>query len=211
MNMFLNDMMKDKHMTRAHLRRQSGLPESTLRNILNGTTQLDHCEAATLLSLANVMGTTVKDLLCKYWAECGTDAEPEAKAVHDGESILYFYMMYEAALIKRRLLGDIGFIREMSGCQWIERFYSDSQYRIALFLLGLVDYLSRQHHLKPNPQYDEYRKLSLDQPVYSPSTMANYDDPDAYKKAMAYAETCSIPELARFNIYMTREDINLLN
>ena len=99
MNMFLNDMMKEKHMTRADLRRQSGLPESTLRNILNGNTQFDHCEAATLLSLANVMDTTVEDLLCKYWAECGTDAEPEIKAVHDGESVLYFYMMYEAALI----------------------------------------------------------------------------------------------------------------
>ena len=208
--MFLNDMMNHKHITRTDLRCMTGLPESTLRNILNGNTQIDHCEAATLLSLANALDTTVEDILCKYWAECEANMKPEKSPVHDKHSLLFFYMMYEAALIKLNDIGEVDFIREMYEFQWIERFYSDGLYRIALFLLAMVDYLSRKHHLKLNPKYDQHRKLSLDAPVYSLITMDDYDDPDACAKAKAYAECHSIPEFARFNLFMTREDIRPL-
>ena len=101
MNMFLNDMMNHKHMTRTDLRCMTGLPESTLRNTLNGNTQIDHCEAATLLSLANALDTTVEDILCKYWAECEADMKPEKSPVHDKHSLLFFYMMSAQSMASR--------------------------------------------------------------------------------------------------------------
>jgi hypothetical protein len=48
----------------------------------------------------------------------------------------------------------------------------------------------------------------LDRPVYSLSTLEEYDDSDALDNARAYAEAYAIPELADFNIFMTEEDIS---
>ena len=61
--MLLLELMNEKHMTRAELSRRSGVPESTLRDILNGKAQIDHCEAGTLLAIADVLETTVDEIV----------------------------------------------------------------------------------------------------------------------------------------------------
>ena len=50
--MYLNELMNACHMSRAELSARSNIPESTLRDILNGKAQLDRCEAATLYNIA---------------------------------------------------------------------------------------------------------------------------------------------------------------
>ena len=50
--MFLNNLMNSRNLTRAELSASSNIPESTLRDILNGKAQLDRCEAVTLYNLA---------------------------------------------------------------------------------------------------------------------------------------------------------------
>ena len=52
--MFLNNLMNSRNLTRAELSASSNIPESTLRDILNGKAQLDRCEAVTLYNLAYV-------------------------------------------------------------------------------------------------------------------------------------------------------------
>ena len=81
-------------------------------------------------------------------------------------------------------------------------------YREALFVLGLTDYLNRKLGKKTDPRFDAYRVYRLDNPVYSLSTIEEYDDPKELENAKAYAETYAIPELAAFNIFMTEEDIS---
>ena len=92
--MFLNELMNNQHLTRADLCRKSGLPESTLRNILNGKTQLDRCESATLLCLADALNTTVEEIISHYWDECLTGDDYEQQTVvHDDRSLADFYCM----------------------------------------------------------------------------------------------------------------------
>ena len=67
-------------MTRSDLSQASGIPESTLRDILNGKAQLDHCEAGTLVQLAFALDTTVEEIVVNYWDRL--DAESE-KLVQD--------------------------------------------------------------------------------------------------------------------------------
>ena len=43
--MYLNTLMEKKNISRAELSRRSCIPESTLRDILNGKARLDQCEA----------------------------------------------------------------------------------------------------------------------------------------------------------------------
>ena len=68
--MYLMNLMNMNCMTRADLSRISGVPDSTLRDILSGKAQIDHCEAATIYSIADALGTSVEDILDHYWEEC---------------------------------------------------------------------------------------------------------------------------------------------
>ena len=53
--MYLIELMNARHMSRTDLSDLSGVPESTLRDILTGKAQLDRCEAATLYSIAEAL------------------------------------------------------------------------------------------------------------------------------------------------------------
>ena len=61
--MYLMNLMNEQYMTRADLSMMSGVPDSTLRDILSGKAQIDHCEAATIYGIADALGTTVEDML----------------------------------------------------------------------------------------------------------------------------------------------------
>lgn len=89
--MYLMNLMNKKYMTRADLSMMSGVPDSTLRDILSGKAQIDHCEAATIYGIADALGTTVEDILDHYWDECLEDDDEEVREkqpLHDGHTLL---------------------------------------------------------------------------------------------------------------------------
>ncbi|MBQ8162043.1 MAG: helix-turn-helix transcriptional regulator [Clostridia bacterium] len=208
--MYLMNLMSDKRMSRADLSVMSGVPDSTLRDILNGKAQIDHCEAATIYGIADALGTTVEDVLNHYWDECmGLDDEDgEREALHDGHTLLLFYSTVETLIQARKTEEDLLLASCFNSEPFIDQFYAKGFYREALFLLGFTDYLNRRLGLKTDPRFDAYRGFCLDCPVYSLSTLEEYDDPEELKNAKAYAEAYAIPELAAFNIFMTEEDIS---
>ena len=65
--MFLNNLMNARNLTRAELSASSHIPESTLRDILNGKAQLDRCAAVTLYNLAYALDVSAEDILEDYW------------------------------------------------------------------------------------------------------------------------------------------------
>ena len=68
-------------------------------------------------------------------------------------------------------------------------------------------YLCRKNGIWQIARYNEYRELRLDSPVYSLSTLnVNSDDGD-FQRARNDAENNAIPELGRYGIYLTEEDI----
>ena len=135
--MYLNTLMEKKNISRAELSRRSCVPESTLRDILNGKARLDHCEALTVSCIAGVLGTTVEDLLINYWDEPLDEEEnmvwPER---HDDSSMLDFYMLVDSTMRKLSACGDMRFVKAICDDYWIERFYTAGFYRSAFFLLG---------------------------------------------------------------------------
>ena len=206
--MYLSNLMENRNMTRAHLSRISGVPESTLRDILNGKTRLDRCEVTTVLCLAEALGTTVEKVMVNYWEEqFDDDWEKEQEKLHDDGNLLFFYTIVDATMFKLQLEDDQDFVQSMLDNCWIERFYAEKRYRCALFLLGLVNYLCRKHQWKLDDRFDEYQNTYLDLPVYSLRTLEDGDEEDDLVEAKAYTEAYAVPELARFNIFMTEEDI----
>ena len=204
--MYLNELMNSRNLTRAELSARSNIPESTLRAILNGKAQLDRCEAATLYNIAYALDVSVEDLLEGYWDALERDA-PARIAVHDDSSLMNFYVLADSMLGRLRATGDLAFIDGIDQNGWIERLYQGREYRCALFLLGTMDYLCRKNGVRQVARYDEYRKARLDGPVYALRTLNVNDDDGAFQRARTEAENSAIPELGRYGIYMTEEDI----
>ena len=204
--MYLNELMNDCHMSRAELSARSNIPESTLRDILNGKAQLDRCEAATLYNIAYALDVSVEDILEGYWDALERDA-PSRISVHDENSLMNFYVLADSMLGRLRATGDLAFINGIDQNGWIERMYQGKEYRCALFLLGMMDYLCRKNGVRQVARYDEYRKARLDGPVYALRTLNVNDDDGAFQRARTEAENNAIPELGRYGIYMTEEDI----
>lgn len=211
--MYLNDLMVEHNMSRASLSKMSGVPDSTLRDILNGKAQIDRCEAGTLLDIAEALDTTVEEIVHHYLDERFDmidffDDEPEQKFVHDNNSLLTFYGMVDAVIQARKECHDFRTAFFIIEDEMIEKLYSMGHYREALFLLGIVDYVSKKYGMTKDDRFDAYRNRPLDSPVYSLNTLADYDDAEEMNEAKAYAEAYAIPELAAFNIFMTEEDIS---
>lgn len=204
--MYLNELMNACHMSRAELSARSNIPESTLRDILNGKAQMDRCEAATLYNIAYALDVSVEDILEGYWDALERDA-PSRTSVHDENSLMNFYVLADSMQGRLRATGDLAFIDGIDQNGWIERLYQGREYRCALFLLGMLDYLCRKNGVRQVARYDEYRKARLDGPVYALRTLNVNDDDGAFQRARTEAENNAIPELGRFGIYMTEEDI----
>ncbi len=205
--MYLIELMNTRHMSRADLSGLSGVPESTLRDILSGKAQLDRCEAATLYSIAEALDVSIEDILLSYWDELEENAAPDTFTVHEDGTLMPFYLLVDATLSKLHKEGDLAVIKHIRASDWIEQFWDGGLYRCALFLLGLTDYLCRENGIKLDFRFDACRNARLDRAVYSLRTLEENDDACAFEEARCYAENNAIPEFARFNIYMTEDDI----
>ena len=206
--MYLNDLMKEQHLTRAELCRRSGIPESTLRDILSGKVQIDHCEAGTLYCLADVLDTTVEEILSAYWDECLDENEPESKVLHDPTSMAKFYETVDIAREILSLGSGMRFVRFVCENNLIEMCYVGGIYKLALFFLGMIDHLCKENNCPLEPRFDEYRSSILDETVVSRRIADLIFTPIEFLKATEDLKRHAIPELARFNIFMTREDIS---
>ena len=59
----ISDLMSEKSMTKYALARESGVPYTTVSDIVSGKAHLEKCEAETVYRLAKALGTTVDALL----------------------------------------------------------------------------------------------------------------------------------------------------
>lgn len=96
-------------------------------------------------------------------------------------------------------MGDIPFIIQLLESNQIRRFYEKKWYPEALYLLAMLDYLSRENDVPLCKNYNDIRASKLQRPVYPSSVMVMCElmNSDAPK------ENClqkAIPEFLRFNI-----------
>lgn len=158
--------------------------------------------------LVYALDVSVEDILEDYWEELELERAAHTHIpVHDNHALMNFYVLADSMLGRLRATGDLAFIDGIDQNEWIERLYDDEQYRCALFLVGIMDYLCRKNGVRQIARYDEYRALRLDSPVYSLSTLNVDSDEGDYQRARNEAENNAIPELSRYGIYLTEEDI----
>lgn len=98
-----------------------------------------------------------------------------------------------------RNIGDIKFIIETLESDLIQEYFNMKWYPEALYLLAMVDYLSRENDLPLCTNYDDIRNCKLASVVFPSSVLAltAFTGDERYKEESLRE---SIPEFLRFNI-----------
>ena len=186
--MNINDILKEKGMTKYRLSVLSGVPHATLNNICNGKACIEKCSAETLYKLAQVLHVTIEDLI----ADSMKGVETMSKAIP--------FELFKSNVCHRvKDNGDIPFIIDTLQSREIFAYYERRWHPECLYLLAMLDYISRLNDVPLCNEYDDLRCSQLDRVIYPASILAlcaAAKNDDAKRQAEAEA----IPEFMRFNI-----------
>ena len=95
--------------------------------------------------------------------------------------------------------GELSFIRDMLCSDEVSKLYERKWYAECLYLLAMIDYLSRKNDIPLYNGYDKLRTGKLDKVLYPSGIMAMYSlSGDESILIKSFDE--SIPEFKRFNI-----------
>ena len=184
--MLVNELLKRGNMSRYRLSKESGVPMTTITDICSGKAELDKCAAGTLYKIAEVLGVTVDAIIDDLY-----------KKTDDYRCSFETFKSNTCHQVKD--MGDLDFIVEVLESDSIRRLYNKQWYRESLYLLGMVDYLSRENGLPECTNYNDIRAQKLEKPLFSSSVLvacAATGDEHLKDEALAHA----IPEFMRFNI-----------
>lgn len=183
--MIIDDLLKEKNMTRYELSKKSGVPQSTIADICSGKTDLQQCKVGTLLKIARVLNESVDSLILKQEKE------------FDEEIDFELFKSDVCHMVKN--MGQLDFLIKVLEKDKIRELYDSDMKLESLYLLAMVDYLSRLNNIPLCNRYDDLRYKKYAKPIYprgvilqSKITKNNYLKNEAVKNA--------IPEFLRFNI-----------
>lgn len=180
--MNVNELMEQKAVTKYRLSKNSGIPYTTVCDICNGKTRLENCSAKTVYKIAEALGVSMEDLL---------DFDSKERCSFE---------LYKSSVCHRvKEMGDVNFIIETLEQDDIREYYQRGWHRECLYLLAMLDYISRMNNIPICTGYDDLRCCKLKEPLYPSGilTAAIVSGGDAPKtKALQEA----IPEFLRFNI-----------
>lgn len=186
--MTIEQLLAEKGMTKYRLSKDTGIPYMTVNDICNGKTELLNCTAATVRRLSKALNVTMEVLL-----------EGESEEAAEMESRNEFELFKSNVCHRIKAAGDMAFIVETLQSDTIRRYYDKKWYPEALYLLAMVDYLSRENHLPICINYNDIRARKLSNIVYPSGVLAMYAvSKDERVKTESYRK--AIPEFRRFNI-----------
>jgi transcriptional regulator with XRE-family HTH domain len=180
--MDINKLIEQKNLTKYRLSKQSGVPFATLSEICSGKAKIEKCAADTVYKLSHALGVTMEDLLAErmaYRPAFETFKSNVCHRLHDR--------------------GDMDFIIEVLEKGEIRNLYQRGWYPEALYLLAMVDYISRENGIPVCADYNDIRAAKLRKPLYPASilTLCAATHSDAPK---VQSQKEAIPEFMRFNI-----------
>ena len=184
--MTINAMLDQQNMTKYRLAKESGIPHATISDICSGKAQIEKCSAETLYKIAKVLSVSIEDLIRDRM-----EAPQEHRSTFD---------VFKSNVCHRvKDIGDIDFIIEVLESDIIRQYYEKKWIPESLYLLAMVDYLSRLNDLPTAVELNDLRSKELAKPLYPMSVVLA----DAVSRTTTHADRsikAAIPEFMRFNI-----------
>ena len=180
--MTIQDILQEKNMSVYRLAKTSQIPYATVNDICNGKTRLEKCSAETVYRLAHALNVSMEELLAPCFIKRSSFENFKSTVCH-----------------RVKELGDINFIIDTLESQDIRTYYNRKWYPESLYLLAMLDYLSRENDVPICDDYDDLRRCRLEKPVY-PASIRALSAAAQNDAAIKEAAKTAIPEFMRFNI-----------
>lgn len=180
--MEINELMENKKITKYRLAKESGIAYTTINDICSGKARLEKCSAETIYRISKVLGVSMENLI-----------EP----CFDKRSDFELFKSNTCHRLKE--LGDIDFVIELLEEDPIRKYYKKKWYPESLYLLAMLDYVSRENDIPICTKYDDMRSLKLKTVLFPTSVLvaAKVAKNDELKNRSLKE---AIPEFMRFNI-----------
>ena len=180
--MQINELLKQKNLSKYRLSQMSQVPYMTLNDICSGKAKLEKCSAETVYRLAKELQVSMEDLLKPYMEHRNSFELFKSNVCH-----------------RLKAVGDIDFLVETLQSDSIRSYYDKKWYPESFYLLALTDYLSRMNDIPLCGDYDDLRSQKLEKIIYPASVLAlSAAKQSEQPKAAARKE--AIPEFLKFNI-----------
>ena len=180
--MTIQDILQEKNMSVYRLAKTSHIPYATVNDIYNGKARLEKCSAETVYRLAHALNVSMEELLAPCFIKRSSFENFKSTVCH-----------------RVKELGDINFIIDTLESQDIRTYYNRKWYPESLYLLAMLDYLSRENDVPICDDYDDLRRCRLEKPVY-PAGILALSAAAQNDAAIKEAAKTAIPEFMRFNI-----------
>lgn len=187
--MIIDDLLNNAKMSRYKLSQESDVPQTTISDICNGKAAMEKCAAGTLYKIAKVLNVTVEALL----------ESDRSSEIQNSEYRCSFETFKSNVCHYVKDMGDLNFIIETLEKNTIRILYEKMWYPESLYLLGMLDYLSKLNDLPICTNYNDIRKYKLEKIVY-PSSILIQAAVMRSDKVKEDAIKHAIPEFMRFNI-----------
>lgn len=187
--MYINELLNEKGMTKYKLAKISGVPQSTIADICSGKTDIKKCSADTLYKLAKALDVTMESLI-----------KPSSKKKSVLSSTKTDFEVFKSNvchLVKDK--GDLNFLLDIINSNEIRVLYNKKWYKETVYLLAMVDYLSRINEIPLCSDYNDIRSIKMNEPIYPKSALVMDEilKTDEYKKQ---AFKNALPEFLEHNI-----------
>lgn len=178
----INELMENKKITKYRLAKDSGIAYTTINDICSGKAQLEKCSAETIYRISKALGVSMESLI-----------EPCFDKRCD------FELFKSNTCHKLKELGDIDFVIDLLEEDHIRKYYKKRWYPECLYLLAMLDYVSRENSIPLCNRYDDMRNLKLKDILFPAGVLVAdmVSNTDKFKKRSIKE---SIPEFMRFNI-----------
>ena len=189
--MIINDLMKKKNMSKYRLAQLTNIPYTTINDLCNEKTSYKKCSAENIYKIAKALNITVEYLM---------EASYEKRIDFD---------LFKSQMCHRlKEMDDIEFMIDLLESNKIRDYSEKKWWPECVYLLAMLDYLSRINDFPLVKEYDDLRKCKLKKTIY-PASVVVLDVLIKDRDIKAEALQESIPEFRRFNI-VEREIKNVI-
>ena len=189
--MNLNCLLAENNMTKYRLSKLTNIPYSTINDIFNHVTDIKSCSVMTVLKISKVLGVSIESLI-------SDEKDLDVKVRTDFET----FKSNVKHMVKEN---PVNFIDYVHMNQLINQYVNLSYFPEALYLLAMIDYLSRIYEKPIVNAYNNLREYKLNDRLYPASIVVmSQINPDSNILNESYES--SIEEFKRFNIVESEID-----
>ena len=186
--MNINDLLKEKKMSKYQLAKKSGVPQTTIIDICSNKAKIEKCSAATIYKISRVLDVSMESLVKEVIESTNTALKRPSFEVFKSNI---------CHLLKDK--GDIEFINDNLSKDEVKTLFDRKWYAESFYLLAMIDYISRINNIPICTNYNDIRSQKLKEILY-PKDVVLLDMIENSDKNRKESLEKAIPEFLHFNM-----------